>query len=171
MSNTNPVKPEDKSEKGSHVFVKYTACPAQDALNENKITLESEINSLNWRNNRGLCNFEEKKLLKKKEVELNALKKKLKSMENDVMRQRKSRSNKKRKLEEAMLEFPDLKKRLKMSDNQGRPRLEENHEGILEAILELATHGCAADERRSTDKLRTIKSIDELNAELKKNGL
>ena len=67
-----------------------------------------------------------------------------------------------------MLEFPDLKKRLKMSDNQGRPRLEENHEGILEAILELATHGCAADERRSTDKLRTIKSIDELNAELKK---
>ena len=35
----------------------------------------------------------------------------------------------------------------------------------MKAILELATHGCAADERRSTDKLRTIKSIDELNAE------
>ena len=135
-----------------------------------KIILESEINSLNRRNNKGLCNFEEKQILKKKEVELNALEKKLKSMEKDVMRQRKSRSNKKRKLEEAMLEFPDLKKRLKMSDNQGRPRLEENHEGLMEAILELATHGCAADERRSTDKLRTIKSIDEFNAELRKMG-
>ena len=48
--------------------------------------------------------------------------------------------------------------------------MEENQEGLIEAFLDLATHGSAADERRSTDKLRTIKTLDELNSELRNRG-
>ena len=139
-------------------------------MTEQKGVLESEINDLYSRNNKGLLNFEDKKLLKQKEIKLCMLTKEITNKQKDVIRQQKARKNRKRKMDEVMREFPEVKKKIKSSNQVGRPRIEENQEGLLEAIVELATHGCAADERRSTDKLRTIKTLDEMTSELRHMG-
>ena len=139
-------------------------------MNEQKGVFESEINDLYSRNNKGLLNFEDKKKIKQKEIKLCMLTKEITNKQKDVIRQQKARKNRKRKMDEVMREFPEVKKKIKSSNQVGRPRIEENQEGLLEAIVELATHGCAADERRSTDKLRTIKTLDEMTSELRHMG-
>ena len=68
ISNTLEIKTEDISEKEGHGFIKSKTCPGQDKLNEKKGTLESEINFLHLKNNKDHLSFEDKKLLKQKEV-------------------------------------------------------------------------------------------------------
>ena len=46
----------------------------------------------------------------------------------------------------------------------------ETQPGLLGAIVDLATYGCGADERRQSEKLRTMKTLNDLTAELHKMG-
>ena len=69
-----------------------------------------------------------------------------------------------------MIEYPGLKKKLKICDEPRKPRLEECQDGLMEAIVQLATHGSGADARRRTEKMRTIKTLDEMTAELNSMG-
>ncbi|GBP38729.1 hypothetical protein EVAR_22378_1 [Eumeta japonica] len=50
------------------------------------------------------------------------------------------------------------------------PRVEENQSGILEVIKEIAIFGGAADDRRRTETIRCCKTLDDLRAELCKQG-
>lgn len=48
--------------------------------------------------------------------------------------------------------------------------MEDDHPGLLKAIVHIATYGSGADERRRSDSIRTIKTLDELTTELQKQG-
>ena len=111
ISNTFEIKTVDKPEKEGHGFIKSKPCPSQDNLNEKKGTLESEINLLHLRNNQGLLSFEDKKLLKQKEADLHGISKKLTKIQKATQRQRDYRIRNKRKMEEAFLEFPEIKRK------------------------------------------------------------
>ena len=52
----------------------------------------------------------------------------------------------------------------------GRPRADDEQPGLLKAIVEIATYGCAADDKRRTETIRSIKTLDELTAELQRIG-
>lgn len=52
----------------------------------------------------------------------------------------------------------------------GRPSLNEFQPGLLQAIIDIAMHGASTDERRQTETLRTIKTLDDLGEALKKQG-
>ncbi|GBP03282.1 hypothetical protein EVAR_2690_1 [Eumeta japonica] len=61
-------------------------------------------------------------------------------------------------------------KALKIRDSVGQPRVEENQSGILEVIKEIAIFGGAADDRCHTETIRCCKTLDDLQAELCKEG-
>ena len=85
-------------------------------------------------------------------------------------RQKKSRDSKKLKILELCENNTDLSAALKLRDTVGRPRVEENQSGILEVIKDIAVFGGAADDRRRTETIRCCKTLDDLQAELHKQG-
>lgn len=50
----------------------------------------------------------------------------------------------------------------------GRPRTEEAQPLLLKAISDIAIYGSGADEKRRSNMYRTIKTLDQLTADLKK---
>lgn len=57
-----------------------------------------------------------------------------------------------------------------MSQGVGRPRLERDQPGLMDAILKIVTHNSNADERRRTETLRSIRTLEELLKELRLLG-
>ena len=51
-----------------------------------------------------------------------------------------------------------------------RPRIEKDHPELLKANVDIAVIGSSADKRRRTEKIRTIKTVDELHEELTNLG-
>ena len=64
--------------------------PAQTKVQEKIIKLESEVNVLLRKNNLGLLNLADKRILKEKERELNDLSKKLNQLKSAAERKKKS---------------------------------------------------------------------------------
>jgi hypothetical protein len=81
-------------------------------------------------------------------------------------RQKKHRMERKRKFEELCLKDPNVRVQLKMQQTRGRPTLDQSQPELLSTIVDIATHGCAADERRRTESLRSVKTLDELTEAL-----
>lgn len=65
---------------------------------------------------------------------------------------------------------PEIGVRLRKRSHGGRPRLEEDQPELLKAIVEIAMYGSGADERRRSDTIRTVQTLDDLTAELKLQG-
>ncbi|GBN53966.1 hypothetical protein AVEN_77083-1 [Araneus ventricosus] len=63
----------------------------------------------------------------------------------------------KKKLAELCEAHPHVKEALKIREKSGRPRLEEDQQELLKAIV-----GSAAHENRQGDVYRSIKTLDEL---------
>ncbi|KAG5893520.1 hypothetical protein JTB14_017230 [Gonioctena quinquepunctata] len=52
----------------------------------------------------------------------------------------------------------------------GRPSLENDQPSLLKTIADIALFGSAADDRRRTESIRSVKTLDELTQELRKIG-
>lgn len=65
---------------------------------------------------------------------------------------------------------PELATALKLRNTVGQSRVEENQSGLLEVIKSIALFGGAADDRRCTEVIRCCKTLDDLQAELFKQG-
>jgi len=78
----------------------------------------------------------------------------LRRRQKEQQRQQKHRLERKRKLDELCEMDPNLRKELKMHPERGRPSLEKSQPELLATIVDIATHGCAADDRRRTENLR-----------------
>ncbi|CAH1998844.1 unnamed protein product, partial [Acanthoscelides obtectus] len=52
----------------------------------------------------------------------------------------------------------------------GHPNLESNQHSLLKTIADIALFGSAADYRRRTESIRSVKTLDELTQELRKIG-
>ncbi|KAF2897081.1 hypothetical protein ILUMI_09108 [Ignelater luminosus] len=115
--------------------------PVQTALIKNITVIQQEIIGLKTQNNNILLTSEEYKNLKEKQCQL--------------MQQNKKILN--------------LKKRLKIRETTGQPRKKIEQLELLKTIIDIATHGAATDDRRRSEQLRSIKTLDELMRTLKNN--
>ncbi|GBP58990.1 hypothetical protein EVAR_14991_1 [Eumeta japonica] len=74
----------------------------------------------------------------------------------------------KRKLEDICHENTKIKKKLSLKDSVGRPNFVSNQPSLLKTIADIALFGSAADDKRRTESIRSVKTLDELTQGLRK---
>ncbi|XP_037047572.1 uncharacterized protein LOC119082223 [Bradysia coprophila] len=134
--------------------VKANPTPAQCSIKSEIVVLLSDVKALKMRRDCGLLTENMESELKLKTKNLEALRKRLKKKERDMIRHRKRRLRKKASLENACENNPDLKKKLSIRGKVGH---------------DLAMHGSAAHERRRDDSIRTVKTLDDLVTKLRED--
>ena len=110
-----------------------------------------------------MLTLDEENSLRKKKFEKTELEKKLKDLLSRQKSQKKLRNNRSVVLKSAPSEF---KSKLKVRDQAGKPRIETAQPFFLEAIVNIAMHGSAAQERRRNEIYRSILTLDDLTAQL-----
>lgn len=145
--------------------------PIQDVTRSRISELEGQVNALLTVQNSGLGTSENEKKLKKLQTLLNDEKKKLKMKMDDAERQKKSRERKKQKMSELCEKIPEAAEIVQIRSTPCRPRLEVDQPDLLKIIVDLATHGSAADDRRRSEVIRDCRTLDELHEKLKLHGL
>lgn len=144
---------------------KYST-PAQDITRQKIIALQGRLSSdLLARDVQLDSNI--KIDVKKTRKELSNQQQVLKNKQKNAKYQAKYRRKLKEKLKIAATSSSDIGVRSKV----GRPRLEENQEGLLEAIKAAAIYGSAAHERRQTDEIKCCKTLNELQSKVQEVGL
>ncbi|XP_042896686.1 uncharacterized protein [Parasteatoda tepidariorum] len=139
--------------------------PAQDKLSQEIIILESEVQTLKKKQNANLLKEGEAKELKEKRDLLEEKISKLEKLKKERERAQKNRSNFKRKI--AQISESDKSASPLIREKKGRPTVEENQPDLFKTIIEIATYGSAADPKRRTETIRSIKTLDELTNVLK----
>lgn len=86
------------------------------------------------------------------------------------VRQQRKRESDKHYLEELRWTNPEIAAVFSKRQKPGRPRIEENQPELLKAIVDIATYGAGADERRRSETIRTIQTLAELTQELHVRG-
>ncbi|XP_041371065.1 uncharacterized protein LOC121384651 [Gigantopelta aegis] len=82
-------------------------------------------------------------------------------------RQQRYRDNFKRKLED----LDDETRKHLRGTTIGRPPIVEDENLLHKVIVDIAIGGSAADDRRRSEVIRTVKTLDDLTASLKKQGI
>nr|XP_023022210.1 uncharacterized protein LOC111510519 [Leptinotarsa decemlineata] len=182
------VKPQDSkedtklsnSEEIKNVMTEPSRCqslqivakptPSQHVSKNKIIVLESELNSLVLARDAGIATDDATKKITTLQKDIQAEKTSLKRKIDAAKCQKKSRDTKKQKFLELCENNPDVATALKLRNTYGRPRVEENQSGLLEVIKSIALFDGAADDRRRTEVIRCCKTLDDLQAELFKQG-
>ncbi|EFX64643.1 hypothetical protein DAPPUDRAFT_117997 [Daphnia pulex] len=131
--------------------------PAQDAIKAKLEVINSDSVALYKRRDADMLNHDEEIVFKKKKEERTKLKNKLRVLQNRQKLIKKLRDNRAAVLKSASSEFKD---KLKLRNRVGKPR----------AILNIAMHGSAAQEKRRNEIYRSILTLDDLNAPLIRDG-
>lgn len=131
-------------------------------LKEKIVILDQEISLLKRRDDVNLLTDDEAKSLKAKKVEIEKARKDL--IQKHTERNQVYRIRKRKILENISNENPEYAKKLKLRHKTGRPRIDEDQPDLLKIIIEIATHGGAADERRRTEGSRSVKTLDQLHS-------
>ena len=120
----------------------------------------------------GILPDDGKKSIRNLQSKLHKLELALNRKKKDAERKRVSRTKFKDKLTEISLANPEVGQQLAKFNRQeaGRPRIETDQKGLLDAIVSIASYGAAADDRRRTEMLKSCKSLDDLQSELLNNG-
>lgn len=108
--------------------------------------------------------------LKEKKEQLNAAQKTLNKKRKNATYQQKSRHVKKKRWQKLVETYPEANTILKLRQKPGHPNLEEDNPTLFSVILEIAKFGSGADERRRTETIRTVRTLDDLTAELNAKG-
>lgn len=162
--------PEDSSEFWSssatqEVQGSYSSCKAKSQL-EVQVDISNLNRDIVYLSGKQNLTQPERKQLEDSRKKLKEKENRLKSLQSNQRRQKRSRD----KLKKRILANPEVAAVLKKKPMIGRPRLEDDQEGLLDAIVSIATYGSGADSRRRTDQLRTIKTLDQLTEQLQLNG-
>ena len=142
---------------------------AQDHLKTQIDLINSDLVGLYKRRDSGFITEEQEKEIKSKKIKLHGLDLELKKKVREQERQKKSRETKRENLAKLCEKNPDLREALKLRGKTGRPTLEVDQPELLKAIVDIALHGSAAHEKRRSDVYRSIRTLDELVEELKKD--
>lgn len=121
-------------------------CPAQEELRKRIYLLQEEVDLLKKRDAANLLSDDEEKLIKTKRFEIEECKKLLRAKEQNAVRNRNHRKEKRAAEKELCLVDPTLKKKLKVRETVGRPVCEFN-EDILESIHEIAMYAVHQDDQ------------------------
>ena len=93
-------------------------------------------------------------------------------LQKEADRKRSYRAEKKKKVEDLIERRPEIAEELfclKTKETIGRPVYAHNKE-LLKAIQEIAIHGSGADDRRRSEIIRSVRSLDDLKEEVTKMG-
>jgi hypothetical protein len=141
--------------------------PAQDAITAKLEVINSDLVALYKRRDADMLTHEEEIVFKKKKEETTELQNKLRDLQNRQKNQKKLRDNRAVVLKSASSEFKD---KLKLRNQVGNPRVETVQPYFLEAIINIAMHGSAAQEKRRNEIYRSILTLDDLTAQLIRDG-
>ncbi|KAJ6639792.1 hypothetical protein Bhyg_12539 [Pseudolycoriella hygida] len=117
-----------------------------------------------------MLSADQEKEIKEKVEKQKSLQKKLHRKIGDAKRSKNSRRKRKEILQKLIQEHPETMKTIRLGSGVGRPRLEDSQPLLLETITEIALYGSAAHERRQSEVIRSIKTIDELAKALRNRG-
>ena len=149
--------------------------PAQTKIKEELNEINSELVKLNEARNLGLgeeTSASLTKQIKEKTAKKDSLQKKLKLNELWRKNSQKQRDKKKEALKQASRDYPGLAEKLKFvqRESTGRPPLEDVYPNIHRDILEIATIGSAASDRRREETIRSVKTLSDLHKALSDMG-
>ena len=144
--------------------------PAQDLIKKDLDTVNAKIASvLSVKKTVGLST-ELKTDLGKWEKEKESLEKKLKRKMIDQKSQIKAREKKAKKIDQMLAECEKSPETI-TKKKAGRPRLEETGlEGLAEAIYKIVVPDGAADEKRRTETISTLRTVENLKVALALKG-
>lgn len=144
--------------------------PEQEKIEESMNVINKRIADLVSARAAGLLTQEHSKELKKLKRELSVKKTKLKRLSTLRKAQVKHR-NKQRKILKALRQSdPEKLADVTVQEEPGRPRLEESQPGLLDAIVDIVQTYASADQKRRTETMRYVKTLDQLLVELKEMG-
>ena len=144
--------------------------PAQNQLKQEIYTLQCALDDLRKRSRMGLASSDDMKLLRSKQSSLDDKKKRLTKLKKSQERSQRYRSSMKRTMEDIIQDHPEIRKKLKVRDGSGRPSITEDQPELLKTIVDIAIIGSGADERRNSEKICTVRTLDDLTEELKHLG-
>lgn len=145
--------------------------PTQNKLKEEIGQLDSQIAGMKAIQNSGLSAVSHKEVRelceKRKEKEKN-----LKRLENKAKIMSKLREKKSQQLKSFCEANPEAAKALKSLNKStpGRPRLETSQPQLLSTILDIVQSFSASAEKRRTNELRSVLTLDDLVRELQSRG-
>ena len=142
----------------------------QDVLKTTISNLQADVVYLQRKKQQGIATADDLQKLKKSKTELAINETSLRKKVNDQARQQRKREQNKLVLENLKETNPEAAAVLSKRPKPGRPRVEERQPELLKAIVDIATYGSGTDERRRSEKIRTIKTLDELTDELQLKG-
>lgn len=149
-------------------------CVAQEKVSQEIVELSKQREAIKLSIASGLC--ADVSAAKKKDLELenqqNAAVRRKRKLEVGAKRAQKNRLRKKLKIAELLEKRPDLSAELEVLETRqsvGRPCYEHN-DALLSTLQEIAIIGSAADDRRNTEMIRSIKTLDDLTAEVNRRG-
>lgn len=108
--------------------------------------------------------------LKEAKSEVSKAEKDLKLKEAGQARSQKKRDGEIKLLQELEESNPDVSGLLRKRPKPGRPRIEDKQPELLKTIVDIATYGSGADQRRRSDTIRTVMTLEELTRELQHRG-
>ena len=170
---TNPNTGSDSDEQDSSSTGRKYDAPAQDKFNIELSDIEKRLVALNEARNLGIGE-ENVANVTKQIKQWTEKKKKIVSQIN--LRKawqkaaKKKRDKQKKNWEKAVQDFPSIANNLKIRDSVGRPPVEEVYPNLHADILNIATIGAAASEKRREDLFRTVKTLDQLHSSLSDLG-
>lgn len=141
--------------------------PAQDAIKAKLEVIHSDLVALYKRRDADMLTHDEEIVFQKKKEQRTELQNKLRDLQNRQKNQKKLRDNRAVVLKSASSEFKD---KLKLRNQFGKPRVETVQPYFLEAIVNIAMHGSAAQEKRRNEIYRSILTLDDLTAQLIRDG-
>lgn len=160
-----------KSEESARGVAASILTPRQNELKLQMTNINTEIVFLINKKSNGIASDADIDRLKKLQLQLSEHEKKLKIKISGQARQQRKRQHDRNVLAEIRMNHPDVAEKFGSKQRKvGRPRLEKNHPELLTAIVDIATYGCGADEKRRSNMLRSIHTLDELTAELNSQG-
>jgi hypothetical protein len=152
---------------------KDVQAPKQQELEKEINNLKNDLVELGRKRDMNIMTAEDCKEISKKKQMLKSVEKKLAARMKATERQRKHRLERKRAMDDL---DPEIRKKLcrKEDGGRGRPRKPDSTAGgeeeLLKTITEIAITGSASDDRRRTEMIRTVKTLDDLTHELQKRG-
>lgn len=142
--------------------------PRQDSLQKEISSIQIELESKVRKRDAGLGEEGIDSSIKKLRKDLDKKRKELTDKQNRAKLMRKVRARQKEevlKLRKANADIP-----VTIRGQPGRPSLQQDQVGLMEAIADIAMHGSSAAEKRRSDELRACKTLRQMADLLRERG-
>lgn len=165
-----PEPNETDSETSSPEEQQPRPKPAQELLSKKIAVNNAQLNALYQTRAVGLNTSVHDKQIKSLASSKRKLETELEALERDRKRKKLERDRRNQALQKITEKFPETKSLLQLKETVGRPRIETEQPGLLQAIVDIASYGSSTDERRRSEMLNFCSSLGELQSKLHEQG-